>query len=1230
MNAGQDARYAASGRPLSRGVQPADWVVAAYNASLAVLWSRSAAEHTAARWLAALHLAAVTIPFLVARLPATGGGFAAALAEWYPLAWVAIAWPELDVHTRFVSTAANDAWLLRVDHAVFGAHLNQTWVAAMPQTGFSELLYGLYASYYLLMIGVPILIMLHPSVALRRESLFRLTLAYFACFSVHAWMPTIGPAVMGLATPESVSRGLIYRMDHFIEKNGDSLGSAFPSSHVAAAITLTWVAWRLGRRRIAVVAGALAVGIMGGTVYTQNHFAIDSLAGAVLALVLNAAVVPAILRRAARAATPTAALALLLIGGPRPPNAAVAPLENAQVRVEFGPRGMSALTDVARGRTFRVAADDFAIGIDGRTYQSADLPAPVRSDQPGQITYRWIAGPYLLRVVYALEPAWGFVSKQVIVDSASASRFRIDSIAPLLLRFEERPASWYVPPSARPALHTGGYGAAIRLADSSGVLAVVQNPFLDVHVTDGVLIERYRPDMLWRSQDGPLATDHALLAPYRSTGRMLPARMDAEWSQGSGDPAPGMDQAEIDAFTAMVRAFLLYAPDRPIDVFVGWCANDYQIDVATPAGRAEYERLIARAAGLGAQYVLFAPQNSAVSRREASVDDWSWEHVLWLGLGQQIRRGTWSPDSSPMPPSVQVLLDFAQSRNVRLLAYVYPIMPFAGDPRWLVPVRGDTSRRFADLGVREFQDWLIEELVSFHRRTGIGGYAFDHTFLNLSGTSTYAQWWGWRRVMAELRRRVPGIVIDGRQAYHLYGPWSWLAGSYPHPTFNDEQPESFVPFPDLHFDRVSADHERYTAYRYREYEFTPSELVPGFITHQTSRSDSTGEMPAETTAAGVLLTRFRARDWDYLGWRYSVLSSIAVAGWNNVLNLIPARDSAEDTSFSAADQSWLRGWLDWTVAHKELLRRTRPILGPPAPGKVDGTAAIDGDSGFIFLFNPNARRLRVSVPVGAGAVRELYPDSGRRRDAPDGTLALELAGASAVVLEIRPRATAVTAPVLIRGVGVARLDAGLLRVDGERGEMGSADTLRVVLPTGVGMDGLRVNGTAVPYARRGDTINAVVRFAGTRFTRLQQVGAYDSKFAGGTFHAAFSVPSRVFAQLANRRRAWPISWTRDDSMATWLVPERLLLFVQIDQPDERWSARMTIDGHSVALRRAYSSIRPVTRDFVGFYADVSWLTPDRLHRLTLELPALPPGRFQGVFFENVEAEYTDRIVNTSR
>jgi hypothetical protein len=170
------------------------------------------------------------------------------------------------------------------------------------------------------------------------------------------------------------------------------------------------------------------------------------------------------------------------------------------------------------------------------------------------------------------------------------------------------------------------------------------------------------------------------------------------------------------------------------------------------------------------------------------------------------------------------------------------------------------------------------------------------------------------------------------------------AGSYPHPRSTSSRASRPI---DLHFDRVSANRDG-TAYHYRNYEFTPSELVPGYMTHQTSRSDESNDMPSQkTTDRGVVLTSFRARDWDYLGWRYSVLSSIAVAGWNNVLNMIPARDSAEHASFSDKDRAWLRGWLQWTDTNKELLRHTRTILGRPHLAR-SMASAISGDRGSSF------------------------------------------------------------------------------------------------------------------------------------------------------------------------------------------------------------------------------------------------------------------------------------------
>jgi len=74
---------------------------------------------------------------------------------------------------------------------------------------------------------------------------------------------------------------------------------------------------------------------------------------------------------------------------------------------------------------------------------------------------------------------------------------------------------------------------------------------------------------------------------------------------------------------------------------------------------------------------------------------------------------------------------------------------------------------------------------------------------------------------------------------------------------------------------------------------------------------------------------------------------------------------------------------------------------------------------------------------------------------------------------------------------------------------------------------------------------------------------------------------------------------------------------------------LRLDGRAVALKQAYTSVsttfaKHVKRNtFVGYYADVSDLVPDHEYRVELNLPKLRPGQFQGLFFDNVETEYTD-------
>ncbi len=918
-----------------------------------------------------------------------------------------------------------------------------------------------------------------------------------------------------------------------------------------------------------------------------------------------------------------------------------ATLTNGRVTAQFGDRGLTSLAGPEAGQVARFVRDDFAVTIGDRTYASGELPPPARVALKDRVTYTWAVAPFRLVLVYELAPGWRFISKQISIEGG-AGPYRVSEIVVFDSNVADPIAGDFIPKSARTTLGTGDYGACLRFDKSRGMLVVAQNPFLEYRRNAQAFSLRYKPDLDWNPADGSFVADRGLLALYAMTGRVLPDRMRAEWRLGPGDAKPGMDEAEVDAFTDLVRAFTLARPARPVNVFVPWCLNDYQIDIATPEGRAEYKRMFDVAAELGADYAIFAPTNSDLAKREDSTDDWSWENLLWAGFGQKIRKNEWNPKTGPIPASVQEMLDYSAGKKIKLLAYVYPVLAFSQNPEWLTARKNNPKRLYGNLGFRSLQDWLIDTLVAFHGRLGLGGFSFDHAFLNIDGTSRYAQWAGWRRVMEELRRRIPDIVIDGRQAYHLYGPWGWLAGSFPHPTFNDEQPESFMPFPDLHFDRVSADRERWTAYRYRNYEFTPSELVPGFITHQTSRADDTGNMPERRTDRGVMLLPLRARDWDYLGWRYSLLSSIAVAGWNNVLDMIPARDLEEYKNFSDADRKWFRRWIDWTAANKEVLRKTRTILGEPAIGKVDGTSAIVGNRGYIFLFNPNGRRLDADFPLdatigftGSGPVqlKELYPLENRLVGKPGSGLwsagdrvSISMDGGSALVLEVQPASIARPSPMLFGSPGTIALAGGQLSIDGVRGEAGTTQDLLVLTPAGAPVTAVRVNGRALPFTQpQAGAIRIPAPFEGAPFTQYQQIGAVDPAFAGGRFSARFTVPQRVFDQLAARRKAWPIPWTAEDYRTTWLAPERLLLFVQIAEPDPSWEARLTIDGRVVELRKAYSAIRTAPRTFVGFYADLSLISADREHTIELELPRLRPGQLQGVFFENVETEYTDVI-----
>jgi membrane-associated phospholipid phosphatase len=249
-------------------------VFIAYNLLLALLW----APHNLV--FAAAHLAAIALPTLLASTP---------FADAYPAFAVIGIWTEMGAVLPLLhpdGAAAREAAALWLDGLLFGIHWHTEWIARMPWAWLSTAMYGAYCSYYVVLLGFPIGFWLLR----RREALadvaFRLLLVYAACAVCYLIFPVVGPAPLP-PVADAVRHGAFFEISAAVQRSGDSLGTSLPSTHAAGSMTLALAAWRWLPRPVGIATIVLSVAIAFATVYTQNHYAIDAVAGVLLAICLQ-------------------------------------------------------------------------------------------------------------------------------------------------------------------------------------------------------------------------------------------------------------------------------------------------------------------------------------------------------------------------------------------------------------------------------------------------------------------------------------------------------------------------------------------------------------------------------------------------------------------------------------------------------------------------------------------------------------------------------------------------------------------------------------------------------------------------------------------------------------------------------------------------------------------------------------------------------------------------------
>lgn len=197
--------------------------------------------------------------------------------NFYPLLFLAFFYSETDYYNNLLFENL-DQVLVNMEILLFGTQLSLQFSELISNKWFSELMHFGYFSYYLLIIGIPLLFYIKSRDEFEK-TMFIIILSFFLYYLTFIVFPSIGPQFYFPVEQRTVPNGYLFqKLMDIVIAIGETQTGAFPSSHVGIVITLLIVI----RKRFKNLFYALipfAIILIFSTVYLKAHYAVDILAG---------------------------------------------------------------------------------------------------------------------------------------------------------------------------------------------------------------------------------------------------------------------------------------------------------------------------------------------------------------------------------------------------------------------------------------------------------------------------------------------------------------------------------------------------------------------------------------------------------------------------------------------------------------------------------------------------------------------------------------------------------------------------------------------------------------------------------------------------------------------------------------------------------------------------------------------------------------------------------------
>ena len=234
-------------------------------------------------WLLLGHALIVALVLLAprARLAGRTGRF---FGDWYPMLLLPALYGEIGVLTLDAGFQ-NDLLIQRLEAWVFGSQVSYRWIRETADPLLSWILHACYLAYYPILYASPFGLWMVGRKDASRHTIFAVMVTFYLCYIVFLFFPVAGPRYAFEAAHNVASDVGPARFAAWLLDRGDSWGAAFPSSHVAASVVATGMALRYWRP-LGLVLLPFTAGLILAVVYGQFHYAVDALAGLIVAALM--------------------------------------------------------------------------------------------------------------------------------------------------------------------------------------------------------------------------------------------------------------------------------------------------------------------------------------------------------------------------------------------------------------------------------------------------------------------------------------------------------------------------------------------------------------------------------------------------------------------------------------------------------------------------------------------------------------------------------------------------------------------------------------------------------------------------------------------------------------------------------------------------------------------------------------------------------------------------------